>query len=261
MRPTVISIVNNKGGVAKTTSAVYLGCAFARSAISTHIIDFDPQGDVESTLGVTLLDSSIKTEELIARSVKFWPATPAAGLMPLYLTPSTPSLNNIESMIANTSEPNVVRRVMTKIPYGLEYTQLVLIDCPPAFGNLTRAAISVSDYVIIPTNPVPANLKALSRTVEYVQLIAGEKSKPQIAGILFTRNQNYNINQECMTLINDTFPGLPFETSIRATSLIEETPIRGCMKPPLKRNQAAADYMAAAREIYERIFHKTLIDL
>ena len=249
-KPHIISLANNKGGVGRTTSAAYIGCTLARMGFYVTMIDFDPQGDLETILGISVHESGLTTEQSIAGCNIRWLSTRISPH--IWLTPSTPKLHNIETMLLSTSEPDIVKRVSHKIPYGIEQgIGFVIIDCPPALNNLTRAAFTIADTIIIPTNPVPADMKALTRTYEYANLIT--ESKHKLIKILFTRDQHYKINEDAITAINEILPGLPFKQSISATVQIEETTIRGALRQPLKRNTGAADYVEVTKELVETI--------
>lgn len=247
-KPHILALANNKGGCGKSTSAAYLGGTLARMGFYVTMIDFDPQGDLETFLGASVHDAGITTEQSIVGSNIRWLSTRISPH--IRLTPSTPKLQNIETMLLSTSEPDIVKRVSQKIPYGIEQgTGFVIIDCPPALNNLTRAAFTIADTIIIPTNPVPADMKALTRTYEYANLIAGSSHK--LIKILFTRDQHYKLNEDAISAINEILPGLPFRQSISATVQMEETAIRGALREPLKRNTGAADYVEVTKELLE----------
>lgn len=244
--PRVIAVVNNKGGVGKTTTAAYIGCTLARFGYMVNLIDMDPQGDLETYVGIPVSENGITTEQTITSANPRWDSTYIG--MGIYITPSTPLLQNIEYQLQKSCFPDIVQRITNKIPAGIEKgLQDVIIDCPPALNNLTRAAITVADDVIIPTNPVPADMKALGRTIEYIKLIDSKATKN--IHILFTRDQHCNINEDAKAAINAMYPGLAFKRSISATVQMEETALRGALRQPLKKNTAANDYVEVVNEL------------
>lgn len=248
--PHIVAIANNKGGVGKTTTTVYIGCSLARMGFSVLLIDFDPQGDLETALGVDVSENGLTTENAIKGANSRWLSNYVGAKVSI--TPATPELQNIEAELQKTYSPDVVQRIQDKIPVGIGGgIQFVIIDCPPTLNNLTRAAISVSEDVIIPVNPVPADMKALGRTIEYVKLVDDRKVKK--IHILFTRDQHYNINEDAKLIINESYPRLAFKQSISATVQMEETSLRGAIRHPLKRNSGAADYVEVVNELLIRL--------
>lgn len=251
--PIRLAIASYKGGVAKTTSTAAIANCLSRQGKSVMVVDTDGQGDLSSAFHVEPT-SDISTSMAIMQNHNDWPYVYIGDQ--ISITPSGPEMETVLDRVRELAYlPDIVARMRHKVEYIKGYDYL-LFDCPPALNDITRAAITVSDYVIIPVIPTPMSLKALSRTVEYVQLIAGSKTKPSVLGIIDTMCSDLVLHREAIHAIETAFPGLQFSTRIPKTVEMEKMILRGYARDPLKRNQGLSAYEALTNEIIERITSK-----
>ncbi len=249
-RPIFIAIASYKGGVAKTTSTAAISCCLARRGYQVLNIDFDGQGDLSASFGVEPQED-ISSYSAIMRTNNHWPR--------LYLGHNlsiTPSGPDMETLLDDLRQINYMPDIVERMGHKAEYIKgfdIVLTDCPPTLNDITRAAITVSDYVIIPAIPTPMSLRALSRTYEYVNLITGKKTNPSVLGIIDTMVDHLNLHQEAIASIEESYPGLQFTNVIPKTVEMEKMLIRGYMRDPLKRNLGMTAYEAVTDEIINRI--------
>lgn len=252
--PIKIALASYKGGVAKTTSTAAIASCLARRGKSVLAVDMDGQGDLSSAFQVEPT-TNLSTYDAIIQTHNHWPSVYAGNNVSV--TPSGPEMETLLDDLRGVPYlPDIAERMKVKVDYIKGYDYL-LFDCPPALNAITRAAISASDYVIIPAIPTPMSLKALARTTEYVGLIAGEKSTPSVLGILLTMCEPLNLHRDAIAVIEESFSGLPFKTVIPRTVEMEKMILRGYSRDPLKRNLGLAAYEAVTEEIIDRIHNNT----
>lgn len=245
----VISIVNQKGGVGKTTTTVNLGAALALENKKILIVDFDQQANATITLGVKrenverdivnyLLDECsndviIKTED------------PNLDLIPASL-----KIAILEQMIQNIENKEMLlNKKLQEIKDRYDY---ILIDCPPALGVIIDNALYASDSVIIPVECSFYAYDALTQMVNKIDEI--QKVKPlEIEGILLTKLDNRNtIGYNIVEKVKFEFPFKTFNTVISVSSHIQEAPMYGKSVIQFSYNsRGSKEYRDLAKEILE----------
>ena len=166
----ILAIVNQKGGVAKTTSAIALALHIARMGHKLLVIDADPQAD--TTFGFNIGEDAIKTSlaDVLSRS-----RTPVKSVvMPdvftgVDLIPSHIELSRSELQLASEiAGENMLSRALAPIKDRYDY---VLIDCPPSLGMLTVNALVACEGVLVPTAAAPFAFKGMEMLFDTVQLV------------------------------------------------------------------------------------------
>ncbi|WP_129721353.1 ParA family protein [Xylanivirga thermophila] len=206
MENKVTAIVNQKGGIGKTTTALNLGYALSEEGKRVLLIDFDPQASLSSALGIkadnkanihTLMSAAIEemeTEGNYIISIK----------ENLDLIPSTLDLAGIEMTLVNVmSRETILKSIIDEIKKDYDY---VLIDCSPSLGTLTINALAACDSVIIPVTPEYLSAKGLGLLVRNINLIK-KRINPgiEIDGILITMlNKRTNLSKEMVKAINES---------------------------------------------------------
>ena len=245
----VISIVNQKGGVGKTTTTVNLGAALALENKKILIVDFDQQANATITLGVKrenverdivnylldecLNDVIIKTED-----------------SNLDLIPASLKIATFEQMIQNIENKEMLLNIkLQEIKDRYDY---ILIDCPPALGVIIDNALYASDSVIIPVECSFYAYDALTQMVNKIDEI--QKVKPlEIEGILLTKLDNRNtIGYNIVEKVKFEFPFKTFNTVISVSSHIQEAPMFGKSVIQFSYNsRGSKEYRDLAKEILE----------
>jgi chromosome partitioning protein len=206
MENKVTAIVNQKGGIGKTTTVLNLGYALSEQGKKVLLIDFDPQASLTSALGVkgdnitniqTLMTSSIEEDDIeedYAINIK----------KNLYLIPSALDLAGIEMTLVNVmSRETILKYITDEIKKDYDY---VLIDCSPSLGTLTINALAACDSVIIPVTPEFLSAKGLGLLVKNINLIK-KRINPSIKidGILITMlNKRTNLSKQMINAIGDS---------------------------------------------------------
>ena len=245
----VISIVNQKGGVGKTTTTVNLGAALALENKKILIVDFDQQANATITLG-------IKREEVEKDIVNFLLDNCSdnvilkTGDANLDVIPASLRIATFEQMIQNIENKELL--LQHKIESLKDIYDYILIDCPPALGVIIDNALYASDSVIIPVECSFYAYDALTQMVNKIDEI--QKVKPlEIEGILLTKLDNRNtIGYNIVEKVKFEFPFKTFNTIISVSSHIQEAPMYGKSVIQFSYNsRGSKEYRDLAKEILE----------
>ena len=166
----IISIVNQKGGVGKTTTAINLGTALAAIDKKILLIDLDPQGNLSTGIGVTENQRSNSVYDLITQSLSIHKTIQETKIPNLKIIPSNINLSGIEFELA--ADEDRTNKLSNKINDLEGEYDFVLIDCPPSLGILTVNSLVASDSVLVPLQCEFYALEGLAqllRTIEKVK--------------------------------------------------------------------------------------------
>ena len=214
----IISIVNHKGGVGKTTSVSSLGVALARMGKRVLLVDLDAQGNLTDTLTKTPGDRSIYD------SLRTLETLPVVNIREgLDLCPSSIDLVSMDLELADKKEREYR---LSRLLRGLDY-DFILLDCPPSLGLLTINALTASTKVIIPLTPEALPAKGLGTLLDIIERTR-ETLNPglSLGGILITRYNRRKINRLVEETLRETFGDSVFKTKIRENVDISESPLQ-----------------------------------
>lgn len=247
----IISIVNQKGGVGKTTTTVNLGVSLSLESKKILIIDFDQEANATITLGIKreqvqkdivnfLFDEKITTEHIVPTGVVNVDII-CASLRISMLEQMANDIDTKELMLHNKLE---------EVKNNYDY---ILIDCPPAFGLIIDNALYASDSVIIPVECSFYAYDALTQMVNKINEIQKEKDL-DIEGILLTKLDNRNtIGYKIVEQVKFMFPYNTFNTIISVSSHIQEAPMYGKSVIQFSYNsRGSKEYRELAKEILEK---------
>lgn len=249
---TIISIINQKGGVGKTTTAVNLAAYLADKGKKTLLIDEDSQGNSTSGLSAevtwkgnlydVLLDDQPVEDAIVKTAIK-----------KLWILPSSIDLAGAEIEIAGIPErESLLKRKIEGLKESYDY---ILIDCPPSLGLMTLNALVASDSIIIPIQAEFYALEGLSQLVKTVQIVS-RKLNPSlhILGILLTMfDGRTNLSIQVAEEVKKYFGSKVFKTVIPRTVKLSEAPSFG--EPILTyapKSKGAEAYKKLCREVLRR---------
>lgn len=248
---TVLAVVNQKGGVGKTTTTINLGAALAELGRRVLLVDFDPQGALSVGLGVATheLEASIY-HLLMDRTRGLDDVLLKTGIQGMDLIPSDIMLSGAEvGLINEVAREQTLTRVLAP---ALNDYDVVLIDCQPSLGLLTVNALTAADGVIVPLECEYFALRGVKLLVEIIQKVQ-ERLNPElkIEGILATMYDARTLHsREVLQRICEAFPDRVFETVIARTVRFPETTVAGePITTYASSSGGAASYRRLAREL------------
>lgn len=249
----IIAIVNQKGGVGKSTTAVNLGASLAMLGKTVLLVDLDPQGNTTSGLGI---DKRALVDDVYGVLLGGTPIrtvitkTEVAGLD---VVPATINLAGAEiELVSTLARETRLKRALEDVANDFDY---VLIDCPPSLGLLTLNALTAANEVLIPVQAEYYALEGLSALTSVVGRIR-EALNPQlrITGVLVTMfDGRTRLASEVLDEVNAYFPDQVFRTQIPRNVRLSEAPSFG--KPAVlldPKSRGAQAYAMLAKELATR---------
>lgn len=234
MNASVIALVNQKGGVAKTTSCVNLAAALAQDGQHKVLaIDTDPQSSLTISLGHNQPDElPVTVADLMSKTLNDSPIAPGEGILHhpegFDLLPANISLAGMEVSLVNAmSRESTLKQVLNSYRHDYDH---ILIDCMPSLGMLTINALAAANRVIIPVQANYLSAKGLEQLLQTIAKVRRQiNPKLEIDGILLTMVDGRTNNaREISALIRDTYGGRikVFDTeiphSVRAAEISAE---------------------------------------
>ena len=250
---TVISVTNQKGGVGKTTSAVNIAYYLAKQGKKTLLVDFDPQGNATSGLGIdkqtlegTMSDVILETKQLVDIILP-------TDHNNLFIAPTTPHLANTEVELAQANR----RFTRLKNAIGtLPTYDYILIDSPPSLSLLTVNGLIAAQYVLLPVQAEFYALEGLGQLLETMKLVRKSMNPTlDLIGVLPTMvDGRTTLSGQVHEEIKKHFPGKVFKTTIPRNIRLAEAPSHGLPVGAYDRfSKGARAYKAVTKELMQRV--------
>lgn len=251
MTRSTYAVVNQKGGVGKTTTVVNLGAYLAALGSRVLLVDCDPQANSTGFVGAAqriegLYEVLVHGEPVRERIV-------ATGTQGVDLLPSSPELAGAEVELLGQDEPGErLREALVDVEGDYDY---IFLDCPPSLGLLTLNALIAADAVLVPVQCEYLALEGLARLLNTVERVRSQSNpRLQIFGLLMTMyDGRTSLSQQVAEEVRRHYPSLTFETVIPRNVRLSEAPSFGQSildYDPLSRGAAA--YQALAMEVVSR---------
>ncbi len=251
----IFAVVNQKGGVGKTTTVMNLGVYLASHKKKVLLIDFDPQSNLTSGLGERTVreDSSYTIYDCLIKGIDPRAVYRATKYKNLFILPADINLAGSEIELVNQiSRETKLKSILLDFSNEFDYC---LIDCPPSLGLLTINALVASDYCIIPVQCEYYALEGISQLVNTLNIIKKSlNEKLSIGGIVLTMyDKRTKLSQTVAKEIQEFFPDAVFKTMVPRNVKLSESPSFGkAIKEYDSTSQGAISYAKLAQEFIEK---------
>jgi chromosome partitioning protein len=260
MSKKIISILNQKGGVGKTTTAVNLATGLSVIDKKTLLIDLDPQANATSSLGI---DQSMREKtiyELLTTDIDINDVTMKSDICQLDIIPANVNLLAAEIELVNVKKREfVLKEQLDNIIDKYDY---IIIDCPPALGLLSVNSLVASNEILIPIQCEFLSLEGLSHLLQTIEMVKNRFNNDlKILGILLTMYDKRNkltefVEQDVRSCLGD----LVLKTAIPRNIKLSEAPSYG--KPAIiydHKCSGSISYMHLVREILTKDINEQAI--
>ncbi len=247
MKPIIFSVMNHKGGVGKTTTAVSLAAGWVENGRRVLLIDHDPQGSASLSLGIAT-DGQDLMKALTAST-----ALPVAetGLPGLYLVPSGQGLVEARQRFSGALGLELLRRCLERTPWDWDR---VIIDCPPGEEILTLGALRTSRYVLIPVEVHYLGLNGINQIHKTISAVQRDNPLLEIGAVIPCRSHPRRIiHRVIMEKLETLFPG-KVAPGVRECVSLAEVPASGMsIFQYAPWSNGAADYLEVIRWLEGRL--------
>jgi chromosome partitioning protein len=246
----VIAILNQKGGVGKTTTAINLAAYLQKMGKSVLLVDLDPQGNATSGLGLDKNGQEGGTYELLLGQIDLAQAVKPVENGGFYIVPTNANLAAVEIELVN--KPNREQSLKDALKQA-DY-DYVLIDCPPALSLLTINALTAAHYMIIPVQAEYYAMEGLGQLLQVFQQVKSNLNPGlEIMGVVVTMfDSRTSLSEQVLTEVKKHFSDKLFTTIIPRNVRLAEAPSYG--QPILqhdKWSKGARAYKQLAKEVVD----------
>ncbi len=247
----IYAVVQEKGGVGKTTTTINLGAWFGQLGYRTLLVDLDPQGNLAKGLGITS-PGGVMYRVLRDQAISIDTAIVPTDVPNVDLVPADTGLEAAEiELIHALSRESVLRRKIEASGLRQRYDR-ILLDCRPSLGVLTVNAMVAADQLIIPVETQYFAIEALQTLLDVVKTIR-ENLRPdlQIAGVVPTKHEpRVRVCQVTLEMLRERYPDLLTQTVIRKYVAFPEAQLRGQpINAVAPGSEASESYHALALEL------------
>jgi len=246
-----IAVLNQKGGVGKTTSTINIAAALARANKTVLVIDLDPQANATSGLGLQREKIQNSTYEVMVSGVSAEDAIIATKIDGLYIMPAKTTLAAAEQeLVAVMSRESVLKNALNTLSFDY-----ILIDCPPSLGLLSINALTAVESILIPVQAEFYALEGLGLLMQTIQRVqAGLNPDLKLLGVVMTMVDARNsLSAQVISEVKKHFGEYVFQTFIPRNVRLAEAPSFGkTVFEHDKWSKGARAYKSLTKEIMDR---------
>lgn len=244
----IITLINQKGGTGKTTTAINVGAALSRCGLMVLLVDVDPQGNLSQSAGFDeLSDNDITTYEVlkgedINKAIK---STDSYDVLPTDIGLSAAEIE----LGSNDDDKYLLKKALGKLKKSYD---VIIIDSPPSFNILSLMALTAATEVVIPVQAMYLPLKGVAQLRETIELVKAQfNPELEIGGVVLTFfDERRNLDRDVLDALEQAFEGKVFKTKISQNTKIAEAPSYGkdviAYSPSSKGSK---QYIALAKEL------------
>lgn len=250
----IISIVNQKGGVAKTTTSINLASSIGEKGKKVLLVDLDPQGNATTGIGINKKELKASTYDVIMGELRPAEAIIKTPYKNVWILPSTQTLAEAEIRLPQFENKTLqLKKALLQIKDAYD---IIIVDCLPSLGVLALNGLSACDRIIIPMQCEPYSLEGVAELLNTVRKVKKTSNRNlQLMGIVFTMlDRRLTVNKDVMESIKSNFPEESiFKTEIPRNVRIAEAPSHG---EPInyydKNSKGAEAYSRLASEVIKK---------
>ncbi len=248
----VIAVLNQKGGVGKTTSTINLAAYLAKSGKKILIVDMDPQGNATSGIGIDKQNLQNSSYELLSGRSDFKHSIISTPIKGVDIIPANSHLASAESELAAKES----RETLLKDNLSADKYDIVLIDCPPSLGLLTVNALVAANRLLIPVQAEYYALEGLGQLLDVFQRVkSGLNPDMELLGLVVTMyDKRTSLSEQVVQELRHHFGGLVFDTRIPRNVRLAEAPSHGLpISEHDKWSKGARAYKQLSKEVLDRV--------
>jgi len=251
----IIAVINEKGGVAKTTTVISLGGALVEVGHEVLVVDLDPQANLTLGLGVQPAKVRRSIVDVMLNSVTLLSVSRETNIPGLDLVPSNAEMVLAERFLSVRQDYEIIlKNVLSQV----KTYDFVILDCPPSLGVVAINAMSAADLMIIPTQPEYFSIHSLRGVLATIRRVRSQNNPALSYRILITMMDRRNkIHRTLNDQLRATFAEGVYQTVIEVdTKLRESTVIGSPITQCYPSSRSALQYRALAQEIIQNVQEK-----
>lgn len=248
MKQMIIAVVNQKGGVGKTTTTINVAAQLAASGKSVLVVDLDPQGNATSGLGLAKEELSRTTYDFLCEQAPLADVVRPTQIKNLFIVPTNANLAGAEVSLVG----ELAREYKLRDSLRMASHDYILIDCPPSLGLLTINALAAATDVLIPVQAEYYALEGLSQLLATVQRIKqGINPSLDILGVVVTMfDKRTSLSEQVLSELSNYFGDKLYKTIVPRNVRLAEAPSYGkTIFEHDKWSKGARAYKALAKEV------------
>lgn len=251
--PRVIAIINQKGGVGKSTTSINLSAALAEEGKKCLVVDFDPQGNSTSGYGIDKEELEYDIYDAMMDGQPVEQMILPTPEKKVFLVPATIQLAGAEiELVSKIARESILKNCLDPVVSDFDY---VFIDCPPSLGLLTINALSAADSLLIPIQCEYYALEGVTKLLESIKLVRASLNKElEIFGVVMTMyDKRTTLSNQVVEEVRKYFGNKVFKTLIPRSVKVSEAPSHGLpIAMYATMNKGAIAYRSLAREVIRR---------